>query len=86
MLASAHSEFVLDGIAPRAVTRYLPSIYQVAFKPLYWLYKVAGAEFMQRFRPDDWEVVLWSQMPAYALVTGLLVTATVSVISKAGRP
>ena len=63
----------------------LPCPLQVAFKPLYWLYKVAGAEVMQSFRPDDWEVVPWSQMPGYALVTRLLVTATVSVISKAGR-
>lgn len=42
VLASAHSEFILDGITPRSWVHLLPSIYQAMLKPVTALYNVIG--------------------------------------------
>ena len=43
VLASAHSNWVLDGLVPSSATGYLPSIYQALFTPGRVLYHVFGA-------------------------------------------
>jgi len=42
VLASAHSDWVLDEWTPSSWTRFLPSVYQAMFLPGRWLYRVAG--------------------------------------------
>jgi hypothetical protein len=42
VLASAHSEFLLDEITPAALVHLLPGIYQAMFAPLYQLYRLLG--------------------------------------------
>jgi len=42
VLASAHSNWVLDGLVPSSATGYLPSIYQALFTPGRVLYRMFG--------------------------------------------
>jgi desert hedgehog protein len=42
VLASAHSEWVLDKWIPASLTRYLPAVYQVVFLPGRCLYHLVG--------------------------------------------
>lgn len=42
VLASAHSEFILDAWTPAPLRHLLPHIYQAAFKPVTWLYALLG--------------------------------------------
>lgn len=42
VVASSHSDWVLDSWTPAAWTRYLPAVYQVLFLPGRWLYYMVG--------------------------------------------
>ena len=84
VLASSHSEWLLDNLVPAGLTPHLPAIYQLLFKPLFWLYKIVGAGVMQKFDPEAWGLLVMPspQLPAYTLGFGLLTAATVAVMSK----
>lgn len=42
VVASAHSDWILDRWIPSSMSRYLPAVYQVMFLPGRWLYELAG--------------------------------------------
>ncbi|KAL4436822.1 hypothetical protein ABPG75_003961 [Micractinium tetrahymenae] len=44
VLASAHSDFLLDDITPARLRYLLPLVYQAAFKPLAWAYRLLGPQ------------------------------------------
>ena len=48
VLASAHSDWVLDAIAPAALRHLLPHAYQAAFKPITWMYHLLGPRRLER--------------------------------------
>lgn len=43
VVASAHSNWVLDDWTPTSLTQYLPAVYQMMFLPGRLLYQLAGA-------------------------------------------
>ncbi|CAL8466183.1 g5719 [Coccomyxa elongata] len=58
VVASAHSDWVLDDVVPTGMVPYLPEIYQAVFRPIYWA--------QQLLFPADWI------NPAIALVSHLV--------------
>lgn len=58
VVASAHSDWVLDDVVPPRMVPYLPEIYQAIFRPIYWAQQLSF--------PADWI------SPAIALVSCLI--------------
>jgi len=56
VVASAHSEWILDSLMPSVCTRHLPAVYQAMFLPGRWLYHLVGpnaADMLEVNNPSD---------------------------------
>lgn len=52
IVASPHSEWVLDGMFPAPVRGYLPHLYELIFTPLYAIYLIVGPVISQWLAED----------------------------------
>ena len=50
VLASAHSDWLLDDLVPASWQPALPAIYQALFRPLFWVYRLRGPAAFAGFR------------------------------------
>ncbi len=53
VVASAHSDWVLDDLVPAAWTPALPRLYQALFRPVYWAYRLLGPRAMEAWNPPQ---------------------------------
>jgi hypothetical protein len=43
-VVSPHSDWILDDVAPAALRRHLPAVYEALLAPVYWLYRLVGPD------------------------------------------
>ncbi len=48
ILASSHSDWVLDDVVPPCMVPYLPAIYQAILRPIYWAQQLFCADWIKR--------------------------------------
>lgn len=48
VLASSHSDWVLDDVVPPSTVPYLPAIYQTIFRPIYWAQQLFPGKWIDR--------------------------------------
>merc|ERR1711865_872906 len=81
VLASAHSNWVLDGLVPSSATGYLPSIYQVLFTPGRVLYHMLGASAATALDVNSPQQQEFGYGPQF-LVASLLLPLTILLCTK----
>ena len=61
VLASAHSDWLLDDLVPASWQPALPAIYQALFRPLFWVYRLRGPAAFAGFRPPSPPPSCWAR-------------------------